>query len=618
MACTDTKSKPTAMKPEEVARHVGTAWDFLDRCQTFIAQVPVWQPADIRELEPFLLRWIADARNLDVAWQHAAEEGGEAPGPNGWRHKDFTKRERYRLLRLIHVDILNDRYRPGPTRPAWIPKGSGKGVRAISTPNVEDKAVQRGVVQIFQPLIIPTFDSRSFCLPSKGTLHALACAEDLVRKEQRTVWIAEDVFDAFRQIPHTRLMDVLRKRLPVPDVLRLIERLIAGGKSKGLDQGSALSPFLANLFFDHFLDRPWRKLFPNVPLLRFMDDVLVLCGPDDRPADLHRELTRLVREAGLCLKGTPATCIHDLASGDHATWLGYCITTDADGLVVTLPAKANRAHRTDRLRRKFSDAHAKPDSCQRAVQVIRSFLDHAGPCYAFMDHEAVYSQIRAVAGEMGFEEIPDITSFVAVWQRTSTCWEALRPGVDPGSECSGRSDAGSDGRQWSLTPQHRQLHIPPNVAVTIYTDGACLPRTKAGGWACVIRTAGRRRLVRCGRLRRTTNNRAELLAVIRGLETLAEGNRVKLVTDSEYVALGINERLKRWKRQNWRTGKRRGRKPVRNVDLWQKLDQLIQQHRVSCEWVPGHAGHPENELCDRLANRAARKVTPKTLGRATH
>lgn len=106
-------------------------------------------------------------------------------------------------------------------------------------------------------------------------------------------------------------------------------------------------------------------------------------------------------------------------------------------------------------------------------------------------------------------------------------------------------------------------------------------------------------------LPRTTNNRAELIAVIRGLERLSGPTRLEIVSDSEYVALGVTELLPKWKAQGWRAGSGKCKRDLKNADLWQMLDALLVRHTVTCEWVRGHSGHLLNEECDRLAHAAS-------------
>lgn len=135
--------------------------------------------------------------------------------------------------------------------------------------------------------------------------------------------------------------------------------------------------------------------------------------------------------------------------------------------------------------------------------------------------------------------------------------------------------------------------------VHIYSDGACKGNPGKGGWGALL-VAGEHRKEICGGEADTTNNRMEMTAVIRALESLKRPSDVAVHTDSQYVQKGISEWLPGWKRRNWRTAEG---KPVKNQDLWQQLDTLAQRHRIEWHWVRGHAGHPENERADALANQ---------------
>lgn len=136
--------------------------------------------------------------------------------------------------------------------------------------------------------------------------------------------------------------------------------------------------------------------------------------------------------------------------------------------------------------------------------------------------------------------------------------------------------------------------------VTIYTDGACRGNPGPGGWGAVLSSGDRERTLK-GAEAETTNNRMELTAAIRALNTLTRPCRVELYTDSEYVRRGISEWLPSWKTRGWKTA---DRKPVKNIDLWQALDEAAAKHAVRWHWVRGHTGNPGNERADRLANEA--------------
>ena len=135
--------------------------------------------------------------------------------------------------------------------------------------------------------------------------------------------------------------------------------------------------------------------------------------------------------------------------------------------------------------------------------------------------------------------------------------------------------------------------------VEIFTDGACRGNPGPGGWGALLRFRGRERELYGGE-RETTNNRMELTAVIRALEALTRPSPVRVTTDSQYVKRGITEWIENWKRNGWKTA---ARKPVKNDDLWRRLDELAAVHDVRWHWVKGHAGHAGNERADRLANR---------------
>lgn len=144
--------------------------------------------------------------------------------------------------------------------------------------------------------------------------------------------------------------------------------------------------------------------------------------------------------------------------------------------------------------------------------------------------------------------------------------------------------------------------------VELYCDGACLGNPGPGGWGYLLRvraTGGLKEKEAAGAEPETTNNRMELSAAIRGLEALTQPCLVDLFSDSQYVVKGIQAWLKDWKRRDW---KKADGKPVLNADLWQALDAQLARHQVEAHWVRGHAGHPENERVDRLANEAARSI----------
>lgn len=135
--------------------------------------------------------------------------------------------------------------------------------------------------------------------------------------------------------------------------------------------------------------------------------------------------------------------------------------------------------------------------------------------------------------------------------------------------------------------------------VVIYTDGACSGNPGPGGWGVLLRYNGHEKEM-CGGEKDTTNNRMEMMAVIKALEAVTMRCHVDLFTDSKYVMDGVNEWMEGWKARGWKTA---AKKPVKNQDLWMEIDEVVKSHDVTLHWVKGHSGHPDNEKADELARR---------------
>lgn len=142
----------------------------------------------------------------------------------------------------------------------------------------------------------------------------------------------------------------------------------------------------------------------------------------------------------------------------------------------------------------------------------------------------------------------------------------------------------------------------------MFTDGACRGNPGPGGWGVLIRYGDKEKEL-WGAEERTTNNRMELMAAIEGLAALSRHCKVVLTTDSQYVRKGITEWIGNWKQRGWKTA---NRQPVKNADLWERLDDLAGQHLIEWHWVKGHSGHAENERADELANRGIDELLGKS------
>ncbi len=158
-----------------------------------------------------------------------------------------------------------------------------------------------------------------------------------------------------------------------------------------------------------------------------------------------------------------------------------------------------------------------------------------------------------------------------------------------------------------VSPHERRSEREAGQAkVTIFTDGACSGNPGRGGYGAILVAGDRRKEIKGGEAN-TTNNRMELMAAIAALEALKRPCTVELHTDSQYLRLGITQWLANWKRNGWRTA---ARQPVKNDDLWKRLDEAARRHQIDWHWVKGHAGHDENERADALAREGLREAKP--------
>ena len=420
------RKQPKWKGPQCVAWHLGSQEDFIRRCQWELGSAGSGGPAEVKKIAPMLLGWIADTRNLRQAFDYLAKEGGRASGPNGLRYADLCGKEVWSLLRALSRQILEGCYEHGPVRRVDIPKSSGQGTRTLALADIEDRIVARAVSQLLDPLLSPRFDRHSFCRSEHSHGEALAVADCLFRVEGRSLWITDDIRGAFDHVPLQRLQDIVRKCIPDDKVNEIISRLLAHHGGRGLSQGSSLSPLLMNLYLDHFLDRPWRRAHPETPLLRYMDDLLVACRPGDDASSMYNDLTRLLGNAALTLKGSSQNSIRDLRQGTEVSWLGCLLTSGSERLQIRLAIDDCPRSLENSLQERLPLLHYAPDAAHLAWHTIRGMLDQAGPCYCDTDRRAAYRTVVRVGGEYAFEELPTEREFLRWWRASYARWCRLR------------------------------------------------------------------------------------------------------------------------------------------------------------------------------------------------
>lgn len=411
------------VRPCGVESHRGSYDKLVERHRQEVRRAVESGPEAIAELVPRLFDRIADFRTLRVAWNHLVAHGGHAPGPDGVRYGDLAALDIWPFLRSLAKSIRDESYRPGRERYLEIPKESGSGVRKISLRNIADRVVERAVVEILQPLLDPQFSVHSFgARPGLGPISALGAAYFYASKQNPLILIAEDLKDAFEHVPLERLHDVLKKRLPRGrKTLNLIKKLTRKPKAKGLRQGSPLSSLLMNVYLDHFLDKPWQRESPGSPLLRYVDDLLIICNSTKDADQVYRRLQKVLLPTGMKLKGTAEQSTHDLAGGATVRWLGFDLSLGTKGMTARLDLDGENGWLA-RLRAKLILTHERPDSSQRAIDTINGMTEFAGPCWDRIDQNRAYEGIRATAAECGFEEIGSRQDFGVRCEAAQNRW----------------------------------------------------------------------------------------------------------------------------------------------------------------------------------------------------
>lgn len=410
--------------PRAVVWHRGGYAELLTRHHDDVKRVLSQGLRGLRSLAPYLVERIADARTLRIAWDDLAAGGGQAPGPNGRCYADYSCSEVWGLCRCLAHAIRAGRYHPGAEQVVWIDKASGNGKRPLVLQNVPDRVVQRTIYLILDPLLDSLFPVSSLGFrEGRGPQHALALAEHQSCANKRFVWLTEDIKDAFQHVPLGRLLQIVEKLLPDTPLIDLLERVLPGRELPGLRQGGSLSPLMLNLYLHWCLDHPWRRDHPEIPLIRFADDLLGLCRTAEQAANARNWIERLLVPAGFTLKPV-AKSVHALKSGETADWLGFAISKPGRGLAAGIADRAWKA-----LEGHFALAHLKADAQLRAIEITKQWLIQRSPCYRWSDTDEVCEQVVTLAKKYAFEEVPLPTELKHYWQDAATRWDNLRKDV---------------------------------------------------------------------------------------------------------------------------------------------------------------------------------------------
>jgi hypothetical protein len=273
----------------------------------------------------------------------------------------------------------------------------------------------------------------------------LARVEKLAREQDRWIVITEDLENAFDSVPQKRLLQMISMLIPDERMMRLMERLILTRAGRGLRQGGNLSPLLLNLYLHHHLDSRWQRKRPYCPLLRWADDLLVLCKDRDEAEQAYQDLESLLIPTGMLLKGSRSTTIHDLDESNGSIWLGFRLSKDLGGNLKADVTEIAWQHLGEHLELD----HEKDSSPLLAIQTILGWIDAMEPCWPQVDVQQAYERIVALAKPLAFDEIPSLEEIRQTWECAYQRWVMLRKRLE--ADAKG-AEAGGSARQVYAKP----------------------------------------------------------------------------------------------------------------------------------------------------------------------
>jgi Reverse transcriptase (RNA-dependent DNA polymerase) len=406
-----------------VSQREGNFKDFHER---HLEQIAWYQHDGLhlpQEILNSLYRRATDERMLRVAYDHLVRHATTS-GIENIRDRLGREQCRWELCRGLRDTLRARTYAPADEKLVEIPKASGRGMRTIVVQDPDDRLIQRAILQTIQPVLDPFFDERSFGFrPRRGRELALAVAEQLVTVGARAV-VTVDIKNAFASVPLPRLVQVVRKYLPAKELDELIETVLSGSSVPGLRQGGNLSPLLLNLYLHHILDRRWRKELPNIPLLRYADDIMIVSRTLKEARESYDALARMLKGSGMVPKTAKGQSVVRLGAGECAEWLGFRIALKNRAFNLCM-AEGAWAQLEDRL----ALADAEVNSKRYIDSIIAGWIDQLGPCFQSENRPAVMERLLQCTDRMVPDVYVDVRDLNMRWQRSYARWCRLQKSV---------------------------------------------------------------------------------------------------------------------------------------------------------------------------------------------
>lgn len=374
--------------------------------------------AGLRLLHELAFHRCSDARTLYVAIKKLRRDRKKAPGLDLVWLEELSESACWSLARACAAALRSGRYECSNDRIVPIAKPGKPGqTRPIHIRVAADRVVGKAFALIAAPGCELIFSPRSFGYRrGKSREDALAAALAIARAENRWYWVCVDIEKAFERIPRPRLVQALKRLFP-DDVIDIVIKLIGGETGRGIPMGGCESPLLANLYLDFFLDRPWLRDHPDWPLLRYVDDLLVLCRSTEEAEEVLRRLQTLCRSIGMPLKAVGTPCLN-LQGGGVVEYVGFAVQINNGNPTITIPQRA-----FDKLANDMVLAHRFPLPAVRVIQMVRGWFAQQGPAWESEDVNSVLTRVRQLACDAGFDELPGDNELLRRWSEGHDRWQ---------------------------------------------------------------------------------------------------------------------------------------------------------------------------------------------------
>lgn len=585
--------------------HVGSPRDYVARLQAAAKQAAFGFKTET--YRNHLLTWMTQESVLYAAYRQLQQYGGWAPGVDGLTYGDIPLSRLWSELRRIRDDIRDGKYQASPHRVVEILKLT-EGTRQLQLPTIWDRTVGKAIALAIEPYFEVQFDERSFGFrPQRGCLSAIAHAVKLAEAESLFVWAVVDVRNAFGTIPRGRLLEILASHIG-NGLIEIVGQLVDNGQGRGIPQGQPLCPLLLNVYANHVLDDWVRQLLPRVRMVRYADDLLLLCKSVEEARKAIETIKQILLPHGWQIKDKDQVC--DLLKGNYVDYMGVRVSYDQGRWDFRLASTSWK-----KLEQTLVRTHLEPEAPITAYHSVLGWLQQKGFLIGNETTGMVLDRLGEIAQAQGFDELPDRSQMLETIQASQKQWlhtlrveEAIIGRL--GCACSAPAHVFSRpaGRSESCRS------VPPAGFFVLYTDGACQNNgtpDALGGWAYLLECHCNGRVTwhegSYGGFPQSTNNQMELEAVFRGLCRVPDNAMVTVVSDSRYVVDMANQNVARWAREDYFSQPRRDPN-LKNEFRWAQITEQARRLNCSFEWVEGHAGHPANEWCDRMAVHAAHQV----------